>query len=132
MGFGDTNKTVIGIVLAQAFPLKPIQNWAFNWAFGTEPKVRESFREWFWLVLNGAMPKATMPTSFTADQIQKINVPVLAFFGARDGVIGDAKKAKTLAENIPDVRVEIVDSGHLIGVELPDIVNQAMLEFFDE
>jgi pimeloyl-ACP methyl ester carboxylesterase len=47
-------------------------------------------------------------------------------------VIGDAENAKTLAENIPDVRVEIVESGHMIGVELPDIVNQAMLKFFDE
>ena len=132
MGYGDTNKTVIGITLAQAFPLKPVQNWAFDWAFGTDPKVRERFREWFWLVLNGTMPKATRPSSFTAGQLQQLKVPVLAYFGTQDGVIGDAEKAKTLAENIPDVRVEIVESGHVIGVELPDVVNPAMLEFFNE
>ena len=59
-----------------------------------------------------------------------MQMPVLTFLGTKDKVIGDAEKAKTLAENIPDVRVEIVESGHLIGAEIPDIVNPAMHEFF--
>jgi pimeloyl-ACP methyl ester carboxylesterase len=99
---------------------------------GNAAHVKDNFRKWFYLVLKGTMPKPTPPTSFRPEQLQQMQVPVLTFFGTKDTVIGDADKTKALAENIPDVRVEIVESGHLIGAELPDIVNPAMLEFFNE
>jgi len=56
----------------------------------------------------------------------------LAYFGTEDGVIGDAKKAKKLAENIPGVRVVIVESGHMIGAELADRVNAEILDFLEK
>jgi hypothetical protein len=36
-----------------------------------------------------------------------------------------------LTENIPNATIKIVDSGHLIGAELPERVNSALLTFFE-
>jgi pimeloyl-ACP methyl ester carboxylesterase len=94
--------------------------------------VKDDFREWFYLILDGTMPKPTPPKTFTPPQLQQMQVPVLAFFGTKDDVVRDADKAKLLAENIPNVRVEIVESGHLIGAELPEVVNPMIIEFFEE
>ena len=132
MGYGSTNTTVLLMVLAQSFPLRWVQDRTLAWALGDAPHVKERFGQWFRLVLSGTVPKPTPPSSFTPEQLQQMQVPVLAFFGTKDKVIGDAGKARALAENIPDVRVELVESGHLIGGELPDIVNPAMIEFFAE
>jgi len=103
-----------------------------EWALGRAPHVKKDFGEWFSLILDGTMSKATPPETFMPVQLQHMQVPVLAFFGTKDNVIGDAQKAKTLAENIPDVQITIVESGHLIGAEVPDTVNPAMLDFFQE
>jgi pimeloyl-ACP methyl ester carboxylesterase len=130
MGYGSTNTTVMLMVLAQSFPLRWVQERTLKWALGDSPHVIENFGGWFYLILKGTMPKPTPPKSFTPDQLRQMQVPVLTFFGTKDKVIGDAQKARALAENIPDVQVEIVESGHLIGAELPDIVNPAMREFF--
>ncbi len=132
MGYGDTNTTVMLMVLAQSFPLKWVQNVTLKWALGTAPHVKENFGEWFYAILDGTMPKPTPPTTFTPELLQKMQVPVLTFLGSKDKVIGDAQKAKALAENIPDVRVEIVDSGHLMGAEIPNVVNPVMVNFFQE
>jgi pimeloyl-ACP methyl ester carboxylesterase len=34
MGYGTTLKTIIAMTLAQGFPIKPIQDITFKWAFG--------------------------------------------------------------------------------------------------
>ncbi len=132
MGYGSTNKTVIAMTLAQGFPIKPVQEATFRWAFGDDPKVSRSFGEWFRITMKGLMPTPIPPKSLRPEDLQKIKAPTLAYFGTNDGVIGDAEKAKQLAENIPDVRVAIVESGHIIGVELADRVNAEIVDFFDE
>ena len=83
-------------------------------------------------MLNGSVPKPIAPRSLTPDTLHDIAAPTLAFFGTRDRVVGDAEKAVALARNIPDVRVEIVESGHLIGAELPDVVNPKIAAFLSE
>lgn len=132
MGYGSTSKTVLAMTIAQGFPIKPIQEITFRWAFGDAPNVNESFGEWFRIYMKGLVPNPIRPSSFTPEQLRKLQVPTLAYFGTKDGVIGDALKAKTLAENIPDVEVEIVESGHVIGAERPEFVNPAILGFFQE
>jgi pimeloyl-ACP methyl ester carboxylesterase len=132
MGYGHTNTTVTLMILATAFPFQWVQDITSKWALSDAAHVQADFGEWFYLVLDGTMPKATPPVSFTPEQLQQMQVPVLAYFGTKDGVIGDAGKAKALAENMPDVRVEIVESGHLIAAEIPDVVNSMMVKFFQE
>jgi pimeloyl-ACP methyl ester carboxylesterase len=132
MGYGTTNKTVTLMILSMAYPFKWVQDLTMKWALGESDNVAKVFGEWFHTVVNGTVPKPTPPTTFTPEQLQQMQVPTLVFLGTKDKVIGDAQKAKALAENIPDAQVEIVESGHLIGAEIPDVVNPAMLEFFAE
>jgi hypothetical protein len=40
--------------------------------------------------------------------------------------------AKALVQEMPDVRVEIVDAGHLMGGEKPEQINMLITEFFAE
>jgi pimeloyl-ACP methyl ester carboxylesterase len=91
--------------------------------------VKKRFGLWFRLVISGTVPKPTPPSSFSPEQLQQMQVPVLAFFGTDDKVIGDAEKAIELSKNMPKARVKLVESGHLIAAELPEIVNPAILEF---
>jgi pimeloyl-ACP methyl ester carboxylesterase len=91
-----------------------------------------SFGEWFRITMKGLIPTPIPPKSLRPEDLQKIKAPTLAYFGTKDGVIGDAEKAKQLAENIPDVRVVIVESGHIIGVELADRVNTEIVDFLEE
>jgi pimeloyl-ACP methyl ester carboxylesterase len=51
-------------------------------------------------------------------------------FGERDNLVGDPEAAKALVQDIPDVRVEIVEAGHLMGAELPGQVDSLILDFF--
>lgn len=39
--------------------------------------------------------------------------------------------ARALVQDIPDVRVEVVDAGHLMGGEQPEQVNTLITEFFE-
>ena len=132
MGYGSTIKTIIAMTIAQGFPIKPIQDATFRWAFGDAPSVNDSFGEWFRIYMKGLIPTPIVPKTFKAEQLQKLKVSTLAFFGTKDGVIGNAQAAKKLAENIPDVTIEIVESGHVIGAELPATANTAIIEFFQE
>jgi pimeloyl-ACP methyl ester carboxylesterase len=69
---------------------------------------------------------------FTPEQLQSLKAPVLLVLGEKDNLVGDPENAKTLAQDIPDLRVEILDTGHLIGVEQPDQVNALIVEFFEQ
>ncbi len=71
-----------------------------------------------------------MPSSLSAEQRQSIDVPVMFIFGTRDNMVGDLEAAKALVQDIPVVRVEIVEAGHLMGGEIPEECNQLILDFF--
>ncbi|MBD3376608.1 alpha/beta fold hydrolase [candidate division KSB1 bacterium] len=131
MGYGTTLRTIIAMTLAQGFPLKPIQEATFRWAFGNDETVNQSFGEWFRVYMKGLIPTPIVPTTFNPEELRNVQVSTLAYFGTKDGVIGDVKDAEKLALNIPNVQIEIVESGHVIGAELPELVNPAILEFFE-
>ncbi|MBN2200494.1 alpha/beta hydrolase [bacterium] len=132
MGYGSTLKTVAAMTLAQGFPYRPVQDATFRWAFGDSPRVTDSFGEWFRVYMKGLVPTPILPKSFTPEQLRTVRAPALAFFGTRDGVVGDARAAAALARNMPDVRIEVVESGHVIGAERPETVNPAILRFLKE
>ena len=47
----------------------------------------------------------------------------------KDNVVGDHEKAVQNAQHFPEIQIEVLDSGHLIGVEYADTVNKRMAEF---
>jgi len=132
MGYGSTNKTIVAMTIAQGFPIKPIQDATFKWAFGNDEVVNSSFGEWFRIYMKGLVPTPIKPTTFKPSELKQLHVPTLAYFGTNDGVIGNADAAAELAQNIPDIEIRIVESGHVIGVELSEMVNKEISAFLGD
>lgn len=130
MGYAGATQSVIRITLTQLFPLKPIQDNTFRWAFSDSSQLKEDFGEWFPLIMTGYNSVKVAPLPLSAQQRQSLRVPVLFVFGERDNLVGDPQTAKALVQDIPEVQVEIVDAGHLMGGEQPEVCNQLVLEFF--
>ena len=53
-------------------------------------------------------------------------------FGTKDNVVGNPQAAQAWVQDMRDVRVEIVDAGHLMGGEVPDQISALLLDFFGE
>jgi pimeloyl-ACP methyl ester carboxylesterase len=134
MGYEGANKSIIRIMFAQFFPLQLVQRSTFKWAFSDSDKLIEEFGEWFTLTMTG-YPGFTVrvaPSKLSAEQRQSFDMPVMFIFGTRDNLVGDPQAAKALVQDVPDVRVEIVEAGHLMGGELPEECNKLILDFFGE
>jgi pimeloyl-ACP methyl ester carboxylesterase len=128
MGYAGATRSIMTIMLAQMFPLKPIQESTFRWAFSNNPKLEAAFGEWFRLFMS-CFPKKVAPLPLKPEARQSIQVPVLFVFGERDNLVGDPAKATALVQDMQDVRVEVLDTGHLVGAEQPEQVNGLILEF---
>lgn len=126
----ETAKTAMRIMFVQFFPLKPIQNNTVRWALGDDPYVLEETEDWFRVVLTDTVPRESRPVTFSPEQLQSLEVPVLLVIGTRDALTGDPEAVKELALNTPDIQIEVLDSGHLIGVEHAARSNELIMTFF--
>jgi pimeloyl-ACP methyl ester carboxylesterase len=131
MGYAGATRSIIRIMLAQFFPLKPVQESTFRWAFSDDPRLEEEFGEWFRLTMSGLKPTKVAPLPLKPEQRQSISVPVLLVLGKRDNLVGDPAKATALVQDVPDIRVEVLDTGHLIGAEQPEQANDLIIDFFE-
>jgi len=132
MGYAGATQSIMRIMFAQFFPLTPIQDSTFSWAFSDSAELKEDFGEWFRLLMSETFPRKVAPMPLSAEQRQSLQVPVLFVFGERDNLVGDPEAARALVQDIPDVRVEVVEAGHLMGGEQPEQVNALVLAFFEE
>ena len=132
MGYTGTNISVLRILLTAMFPVKPIQKSAIRWAFGNDPEVNEAVGEWFRFILEGVISRQARPQPFTEEQLQSIMMSVLLLLGARDGLVGNPENTGQLSQNISDVQVEILDTGHLISAEKPDQFNTLVADFIGQ
>jgi pimeloyl-ACP methyl ester carboxylesterase len=133
MGITPATSSVNTKLMAyQLFPLKPFQKSMFHWALGYDPDVVEETEEWFWLVLKGITRKGSPPNTFTPEQLKEIDIPVLLVLGDKDGLVGDPQTVIPLAENVPNINIEILPSGHLIGMEKPEETNALIMEFLSK
>lgn len=132
MGYAGATQAVIRITFAQLFPLKTVHERTFSWAFSDNPHLKEEFGEWFPLLMSGLAPVKVAPLPLPAEARQSLAVPVLFVFGQRDNLVGDPDAARALVQDIPEVRVEVLDTGHLVAAEQPEQVNALLLEFFGQ
>lgn len=79
--------------------------------------------------MEGVISRQARPQPFTHQQLQSLNMPVLLLLGKRDGLVGNPENTKQLAKNIADVKVEILDKGHLISAEKADRFNTLVHDF---
>ena len=82
--------------------------------------------------MSGYNPAKVMPLPFSAEERQSLQMPVLFVFGERDNLVGNPEAAKALVQDIPNVRVKVVNAGHLMAAEEPEQVNALITEFFEE
>jgi pimeloyl-ACP methyl ester carboxylesterase len=129
MGYSGTLGSIIRITFAQFFPIEPVQRSTFSWAFSDSKKLMEDFGEWFILLMKNCIPKKVSPFQFTASERQRLAMPVMFIFGKKDNLVGEPETAKELVQDIPDVAVNIVNAGHLMGAEVPGEINSYILDF---
>lgn len=58
-------------------------------------------------------------------------MPVLLFLGTKDQIVGDADFAKKTGEGFQNIRIVVLESGHLIGVEKREEVNKEVERFLN-
>jgi pimeloyl-ACP methyl ester carboxylesterase len=130
MGYAGATSAVLRIMLTQYFPLAPLQDSTFAWAFSQSPALQSEFGEWFRLLMGNTSPIKVAPLPFSSEERQSLQVPVLFIFGERDNLVGDPRRAEELVQDIPSVDVAVLDAGHLAAAEEPASVNELLLEFF--
>jgi pimeloyl-ACP methyl ester carboxylesterase len=99
------------------------------WAGSDDPKLGQESGEWFRLIVTGLKPVKVAPLPVEPEQRRHIQVPVLMVLGKGDNLVGDPAKATALVQGIPDIRVEVLDTGHLVGSEQPRQANTLILQF---
>ena len=129
MGYAGSTSAIMRIMLSAFFPLEPVIENTFSWAFSDDTRLKEEFSEWFPLTMTGVNQVKVAPFGLSAEDRQSIRVPVLFIFGARDNLVGDPVAAKALVQDMRDVQVEIVEAGHLMGGEIPEECNQLILDY---
>jgi pimeloyl-ACP methyl ester carboxylesterase len=82
--------------------------------------------------MKATIPSVTMPEPMTKEQKASMDLPVLLFLGTEDPIVGEVEHAKKVAEEYPDIRIEVLDSGHLIAVEHAAYVNSVVLDFLGQ
>jgi pimeloyl-ACP methyl ester carboxylesterase len=131
MGYSGAVQSIIRITFTVFFPVKPVQDSTFKWAFSDSTQLKEEFAEWFPLTMTGLNSVKVAPMPLSPEERQSLQVPVLFIFGERDNLVGDAEAARDLVQDIPNVQVEIVEAGHLMGGEIPEECNKLILAFFE-
>ncbi len=129
MGYAGAGLAISRITLTQMFPFRALQDATFRWAFSDDERLREVYSEWFPLLMEGVFPRKVAPFTFSAGERQRVSVPTLFVFGDRDNLVGDVDRARALVQDVPEVATEIIDAGHLMGGEVPRLVNPLILKF---
>jgi len=67
--------------------------------------------------------------ALTPDEMATLTKPVLLLLGDDDNLVGRADRAADRAASFPDLRIETLPSGHLIGVERAEEANRLLITF---
>jgi pimeloyl-ACP methyl ester carboxylesterase len=124
-----TTGSIAMMTLATMYPFQWIRDIVANWALGRDPKSHQAYGAWFNASMSGTIPSIAAPVPMTTAQKQAMDLPVLLYLGTNDKIVGDAGIARDMAEAYPNIRIETLDSGHLIAVEESEIVNQGISDF---
>lgn len=127
----NTGWVAIKLTLFTFYPVEPFKAHMVTWSLGDNSSLDWCLK-YFRLVLDGVQGRFFPPATFKPDELQRINAPILLVLGTKDNLVGDPGKVRQYAQGIPNLRVEVLDTGHLIGVEQPERVNELILDFFSK
>lgn len=126
-----SSKSIMMLSIASMYPFQFIREGVTKWALGDDPGVHQKYSEWFGCILKGTIPSLGMPVPMSMEQKSEMKLPVLLFLGTNDRIVGDVETARTTAEEYPDIRIEVLESGHLIATEHAAYVNSVVSEFLE-
>jgi pimeloyl-ACP methyl ester carboxylesterase len=126
-----TKGSIFMMGLSTMYPFQFLRDAVANWALGTAPVCHKKYGEWFNAVMKGTIPSIAKPVPMTAEQKGTMDMPVLLFLGNKDKIVGDAIMAKSMAEDYPNIQIEVLESGHLIAVEHSKKVNETISTFLN-
>jgi len=120
------------LLAAQFIHCSWVEQGALKWVLGTSRIVLDPYGEWFVWVMRGSFPRVVPPVGIPAEDLARIEVPVLLFLGTDDNLVGDPDRAAASASVMKDLRIVVVESAHLVNVEVAEEVNRAIVEFLEE
>lgn len=126
-----SGKSIMMLSIASMYPFPFIREKVRIWALGNDQNVNGKYGDWFSCILKGTIPSLGMPVPLNTEQKARMDLPVLLFLGTEDHIVGDAEIARKTAEEYPDIRIEVLKSGHLVAVEHEEFVNTVVSEFLD-
>lgn len=129
MGYSGAFGAVLRIMGAQYFPLAPVQDATFRWAFSDADQVIAEFNDWFRLLMSETLPVKLAPLPLPPEERRAISQPTLFVFGTRDRLVGDPEVARALVSDMPTARVDVVEAGHLMAAEIPAVIDGLILDF---
>ena len=124
-----SGKSIMMLSIATMYPLQSIRDRVIRWALGEDEYVIGKYGEWFNCMMKATIPSVGKPVPMTTAQKSAMDLPVLLFLGTKDQIVGDVDVAKSQAESYPNIRLEVLESGHMIAIEHADYVNSVVREF---
>ena len=124
-----SGKSFMMLSIAIMYPFDFIRDKVTRWALGEDPYIAEKYGDWFNVILRGTIPSVAQPVPMSTEQKSNMDMPVLLFLGTKDPIVGDIESARQLALEYADIRIEVLESGHLVAVEHARYVNSVVSEF---
>jgi pimeloyl-ACP methyl ester carboxylesterase len=120
--------TAVRMMASQLLPFEAVRKNTVEWALGKDEHVLELCGDWMSWVMRGTVPRLARPREMTRDEKQRIRQPILLVLGKRDALVGNPARARASA-TFPNVRLAVLDSGHLIAVERAEACNALLVDF---
>ncbi len=128
MGLTQLTKGSIAMMgLSTMYPFQFLRDAVADWAIGTAPVCHQKYGDWFNTMMKGTIPSLAAPVPMRTEQKNSMELPILLFLGTKDKIVGDVQNAKSMAQEYPNIQIEILESGHLIAVEHSNEVNKAIV-----
>lgn len=124
-----SGKSFMMLSIPTMYPLQSIRDRVIRWALGEDEYVIGKYGEWFNCMMKATIPSVGKPVPMTPAQKSAMDLPVLLFLGTKDQIVGDVDVAKSQAQSYPNIRIEVLESGHMIAIEHADYVNSVVKEF---
>jgi pimeloyl-ACP methyl ester carboxylesterase len=126
--------SMLRMMMASVLPRPAVTERTSRWALGTSPAVVERYGAWFTAVLAAVAspPRVARPVALEPAELERLEMPVLLLLGTRDPLVGDASRAADRAAAMPDLRVETLESSHLVAVERASEVNELLVGFLGD
>ncbi len=120
---------ILMMTISSMYPFPFIKNKIIPRVLGDSNNVLNKYGDWLDCVISSTIPSLAKPVPLAVKQKNAITIPILLFLGSNDPIVGNINFASEAAKDFPNVRKIIMESGHLIGIEQRDYVNNEIKEF---